>query len=89
MISLLLSASSQVSVRVDGEEVLNDRLPVLRALWEETSFRLERLQTNELCARQEEEGLSTRTQPFFKLNFDPAERPNIGLPCKIFLKLFK
>ncbi|CAL8270906.1 unnamed protein product [Arctogadus glacialis] len=73
---------AKVSVRVDGKEVLNDKLPDLRALWEETSFQLERLQTNERCARQEEEGLSKRTQPFFKLNFDPSERPTIGHLCQ-------
>ncbi|KAJ3599540.1 hypothetical protein NHX12_033499 [Muraenolepis orangiensis] len=69
---------AKIIVRVDGREVLNDKLPVLRALWEDTSFQLECLQTNELCARQEKEGLSTRTQPFFKLNFDPSERPSIS-----------
>ncbi|KAG7269514.1 hypothetical protein CRUP_014756 [Coryphaenoides rupestris] len=74
---------AKVIVRVDGQEVLNDKLPVLRALWEETSFQLDRLQTNELCARQEKAGLSKRTQPFFKLNFDPSERPSIGHLCKI------
>ncbi|CAL8254617.1 unnamed protein product [Merluccius merluccius] len=73
---------AKVSVRVDGQEVLNDKLPVLRALWEDTSFQLERLQTNELCARQEEAGLSKRTQPFFKLNFDPSERPSISHLCQ-------
>ncbi|CAL8309072.1 unnamed protein product [Lota lota] len=73
---------AKVSICVDGQQVLNDKLPVLRALWEETSFQLERLQTNELCARQEEEGLSKRTQPFFKLNFDPSERPSIGHLCQ-------
>ncbi|XP_029906193.1 phosphoribosylformylglycinamidine synthase [Myripristis murdjan] len=64
-----------VSVRVDGQQVLSERLPNLRALWEGTSFQLERLQANELCVRQEEEGLARRTQPYFKLTFDPSEMP--------------
>ncbi|XP_068174777.1 phosphoribosylformylglycinamidine synthase isoform X2 [Antennarius striatus] len=64
-----------VSVRVDGQEVLNDLLPNLRALWEGTSFQLERLQANEVCVNQEEEGLARRTQPYFKLSFDASEMP--------------
>lgn len=55
--------------------MLSERLPNLRALWEGTSFQLERLQANELCVRQEEEGLARRTQPYFKLTFDPSEMP--------------
>lgn len=71
---------SMVKVHVDGQEVLSDRLPSLRALWEGTSFQLERLQANQLCVQQEEEGLATRTQPYFKLTFDPMEKPsNNGL----------
>lgn len=58
-----------------GQEVLHESLPTLRALWESTSFQLERLQANPLCVQQEEQGLSIRTQPYLKLTFDPAETP--------------
>uniref|UniRef100_A0A3Q1C0E8 Phosphoribosylformylglycinamidine synthase n=1 Tax=Amphiprion ocellaris TaxID=80972 RepID=A0A3Q1C0E8_AMPOC len=68
---------AMVSVRVDGQEVLRELLPDLRALWEETSFQLERLQANGLCVKQEEAGLSRRTEPYFKLTFDPSETPSI------------
>ncbi|XP_061744512.1 phosphoribosylformylglycinamidine synthase isoform X2 [Nerophis ophidion] len=64
-----------VTLRVDGQEVLSQRLPCLRSWWEETSFRLERLQANELCVQQEEEGLAGRTQPSFKVTFDPSVVP--------------
>ncbi|XP_077463249.1 phosphoribosylformylglycinamidine synthase [Stigmatopora argus] len=62
-----------VTMRVDGQEVLRQPLAHLRASWEETSFRLERLQADELCVQQEEEGLAKRTQPDFKVTFDPSE----------------
>lgn len=62
---------------MDGQEVLKEPLPVLRALWEDTSFQLERLQANEICVKQEEEGLGKRTRPHFKLTFDPCEMPEI------------
>lgn len=65
----------QVKVSLCGRELLNERLPTLRALWESTSFQLERLQANPLCVQQEEEGLATRTQPYLKLTFDPAQLP--------------
>lgn len=63
---------------MDGHEVLKEPLPSLRALWEDTSFQLERLQANEMCVKQEEEGLAKRTQPYFKLTFDPSEMSSIG-----------
>ncbi|XP_034036272.1 phosphoribosylformylglycinamidine synthase [Thalassophryne amazonica] len=66
---------STITVRVDGKEVLRERLPHLRVLWEDTSFQLERLQANELCVRQEESGLARRTHPYLKLTFDPSEMP--------------
>lgn len=68
---------------MDGEEVLKEPLPSLRALWEDTSFQLERLQANEICVRQEEEGLAKRTQPYFKLTFDPSDMPGISPISKI------
>lgn len=76
---------AMVRVCVDGLEVLKESLPDLRGLWEDTSFQLECLQANELCVRQEQEGLSKRTQPYFKLTFNPSDMPAIeqlseGLP---------
>uniref|UniRef100_A0A673G568 Phosphoribosylformylglycinamidine synthase n=1 Tax=Sinocyclocheilus rhinocerous TaxID=307959 RepID=A0A673G568_9TELE len=75
-----------VIVSVCGQEVLNERLPTLRAIWESTSFQLERLQANPLCVQEEEEGLASRTQPYLKLTFDPSQTPIIkelssGKPC--------
>lgn len=63
---------------MDGREVLKEPLPSLRALWEDTSFQLERLQANEMCVKQEEEGLARRSQPYLKLAFDPCEMSSIG-----------
>lgn len=67
---------------MDGQEVLREQLPNLRAIWEDTSFQLERLQANELCVKQEEESLVRRTQPYFNLTFDPSETPSISQLCK-------
>uniref|UniRef100_A0A3P8PIL4 Phosphoribosylformylglycinamidine synthase n=1 Tax=Astatotilapia calliptera TaxID=8154 RepID=A0A3P8PIL4_ASTCA len=74
---------AMIRVRVDGKEVLRELLPDLRAMWEDTSFQLERLQANELYIKQEEEGLSKRTQPYFKLTFNPSEMPTISQPARV------
>lgn len=68
---------------VDGREVLKEPLPDLRAMWEDTSFQLERLQANEVYVKQEEEGLAKRTQPYFNLTFDPREIPGFRQLSKI------
>lgn len=68
---------------MDGQEVLRELLPDLRAVWEDTSFQLERLQANEICVNQEEDGLAKRTQPYFKLTFDPCEIPGLTQSGKI------
>lgn len=43
----------------------------LRDLWEETSFELEKLQTNPDCVRSEKEILKHRKSPAWRLTFDP------------------
>ncbi|XP_077983888.1 phosphoribosylformylglycinamidine synthase-like [Glandiceps talaboti] len=69
--------SAQVQVSVNGTNVLDDKMATLRDVWEETSFRLERLQANPQCVVEEEANMANRTAPSFKLNFDPAVKPDI------------
>uniref|UniRef100_A0A3Q3J9P4 Phosphoribosylformylglycinamidine synthase n=1 Tax=Monopterus albus TaxID=43700 RepID=A0A3Q3J9P4_MONAL len=71
---------AMVTVFVDGQQVLREPLPDLRALWEDTSFQLERLQANEVCVKQEQEGLAKRTQPYFRLTFDLSVTHTAGRP---------
>ena len=44
---------------------------VLRDIWEETSFQLERRQASPDCVIQEQKGLKTRREPLYKVPFDP------------------
>ena len=46
-------------------------MTALRDEWEETSFRLELLQTNHDCVKEEQDGLKSRRHPKWKLSFDP------------------
>ncbi|XP_075141937.1 phosphoribosylformylglycinamidine synthase isoform X2 [Leptodactylus fuscus] len=66
---------SRVRICVNGEEVLCDEVGRLRALWEETSFQLERLQANPNFVSQEEVGLLKREGPDYQLTFNPCEKP--------------
>ncbi|XP_053551007.1 phosphoribosylformylglycinamidine synthase [Bombina bombina] len=64
---------SVVQVSVNGQEVLSEEVGTLRALWEETSFQLDKLQANPTCVSQEEAGLRQRVGPKYQLTFDPSE----------------
>ncbi|XP_018410968.1 PREDICTED: phosphoribosylformylglycinamidine synthase [Nanorana parkeri] len=66
--------TSTVRVSVNGEEVLCEEVGTLRAVWEETSFQLERLQANPSWVSQEEAGLIRREGPKYKLTFNPSEK---------------
>ena len=66
------SVEKAVQVRFNGRVVVNEDVAVLRDLWEETSFRLDRLQANPDLVEQESVGLRTRAGPSFALPFAPA-----------------
>ena len=61
-----------VAVHVDGHEVLGGDIAALRDLWEETSFRIERLQADPECVAAEEAGLRHRVAPAYRLGFAPT-----------------
>ena len=50
---------------------IDEKMTVLRDLWEETSFRLEHRQRNPECVAQEEAGLKLRKAPAWKLTYTP------------------
>ncbi len=62
---------STIRIRFNGQDVVNESVAALRDLWEETSFRLDRLQANPDCVDQEASGLRTRTRPPYTLSFEP------------------
>ncbi len=64
-------AESRVEIRVGGAVVLEGDVRELRDLWEETSYRIELLQVNPDCARQERRSLKCRRAPAYSLSFTP------------------
>jgi len=65
------AAGSEVRIRFNGSEVLAADVRDLRDLWEETSFRLDRLQANPACVEEEASGLWHRSGPKFHVPFAP------------------
>lgn len=70
--SVGLGMSSKVIVKVRNELVLSTTVIDLMSIWEETSYQLERHQTNITCALEEFSSLRERTIPNYRLSFDPV-----------------
>ncbi|XP_011912786.1 PREDICTED: phosphoribosylformylglycinamidine synthase [Cercocebus atys] len=66
-----------VRVSVNGAVVLEEPVGELRALWEETSFQLDRLQAEPRCVAEEERGLRERMGPSYCL---PPTFPKASVP---------
>nr|XP_025719929.1 phosphoribosylformylglycinamidine synthase [Callorhinus ursinus]XP_025719930.1 phosphoribosylformylglycinamidine synthase [Callorhinus ursinus] len=66
-----------VRVSVNGTVVLEEPVGQLRAVWEETSFQLDRLQAEPHCVAEEEQGLRERTGPSYCL---PPTFPKASVP---------
>ncbi|XP_069738677.1 phosphoribosylformylglycinamidine synthase [Phaenicophaeus curvirostris] len=64
-----------VEVVLGGVSVLAEPVGDLRAVWEATSFRLEREQAAVACVEQEESDLRRRRGPSLLLTFDPSLEP--------------
>lgn len=75
----------RMKVAVNNEVVLNEDMPVLRALWEETSYQLDRLQANPECVDEEKKTIYDREGPRYVLSFTPEDTPSISqrLPVAI------
>ncbi len=56
--------------------VLDEDMRVLRGLWEETSYQIERLQANPECAEQEKKNIYDRKGMSFYLSFLPEPTPS-------------
>ncbi len=67
------TVEQRIRIAVNGEAVLDEDMLILRALWEETSHRLERLQANPRCADEERENIHDRPGPAFHVSFSPEE----------------
>ena len=65
----------RIAVMYNGRVVLQSDMPVLRQLWEDTSYQLERLQVNTACAEMERRNIFDRKGPDYKVTFKPEPTP--------------
>lgn len=63
---------------MNGTVVVEEPVGQLRALWEETSFQLDRLQAEPRCVTEENQGLKERAGPSYCL---PPAFPVVSVPC--------
>ena len=56
--------------------LLDEDMKVLRGIWEETGYQLERLQTNPECADEEKRVSYDRPGPDYILSFGPSDTPS-------------
>jgi phosphoribosylformylglycinamidine synthase len=74
-----------IRITVNSTLALDEDMRELRALWEETSYRLERLQATPECAEEEYRNSRRRSAPAFMLSFTPEEtldtpeRPKVAI----------
>jgi phosphoribosylformylglycinamidine synthase len=65
------TANKKIKIKFGNKTVLNEDMRVLRGIWEETSYQLERLQMNPDCADEERKNIYDRRGPQFKITFKP------------------
>lgn len=65
----------RIKLNINGIEVLNEDMRILRDIWEETSYRLDRLQANTECADEEKKINFDRKGMNFHLTFSPEDTP--------------
>ncbi len=61
-----------ITIKVNGESVLDEDMRLLRSWWEETGYQLERLQVNPECADEEKENAYDRKGPAYVVPYTPA-----------------
>ncbi len=69
------TGSKDVKISYNGSEVLSEEMLTLRSWWEETSYQLERLQMNPLCAEEEKANIHDRKGAQYNLSFTPEKTP--------------
>lgn len=67
--------NGKIQLGYNGETVIDEDMVVLRGLWEETSYQLEKLQVNPACADEEKAVIYERKGPKYNLSFQPEPAP--------------
>jgi phosphoribosylformylglycinamidine synthase len=76
------SAERRITVGCGGRHLLSEDMPALRNVWQETSFQLERLQSNPDCAAAEQRAMREGAGLRLHLSFQPAATPEDKLSAR-------
>lgn len=68
-------SDKHIKIEVDHQVVLNEDMRVLRAMWGETSYQLDRLQASPACVDEEEKAGFERKGPAYRITFTPEKTP--------------
>ncbi|MFC1615485.1 phosphoribosylformylglycinamidine synthase subunit PurQ, partial [Patescibacteria group bacterium] len=71
------TTEKKITVIYNGENEITESTDDLRALWSETSYNLELIQSTVSCANSERRNTYTRSGANYKLTFDPDKYPLI------------
>ncbi len=69
------SSEKRIKININNELILDEDMRVLRAIWEETSYQLDRLQANPECVDEERIVNFNRKGPQYRLTFTPEKTP--------------
>lgn len=78
--------SSEISVKINDVPVISGTTLKFLKQWERTSFEIEKLQMNEVCAIEENSSYDYRTGPTYKCSFNPDAElsfKKISAPIKV------
>jgi len=73
------AVEKEINIRVNDHAVLKEDMRSLRAAWEETSYRLDRLQADPDCVEEERKVNLDRKGPSYRLTFSPDLTPQTVL----------
>ena len=65
------AAEKAIRIQYNGRTVLDESMPLLRQIWEDTGYQLERLQQNPDCADEERLRIFDRPGPSYRMPFTP------------------
>lgn len=67
--------NEKIKITNNADEILNEDMPDIRQIWEETSHQLNRLQTREEQALEEKKNIYKIKNPQYKVSFSPEQTP--------------
>jgi len=69
------TSEKEIKISINGELIFDEYMRVLRDIWEETSYHLDRHQANPVCVHEERKVIFDRKGPHYNVTFTPQKTP--------------